>query len=90
MSQLNSSEEPNKFGIFNESTTYRLNTKYIGRSSFGTRFLRGSNITELSEDYTGAMAISRNLAIGEGLNWTNSSDDWLPCCSLVSNGIDHW
>ena len=65
--------------LYNKSTIYILDTRYVGASSFTARF-PNLNCSEISEDYTGRIALNRRLMNEEKFCQPGSDEKWLSCC----------
>jgi|GEM_PF-3488660 len=65
---------------YNKHTLYDINTRYTGTSRF-TALFPNRNTSEVSQEYTGRMALQRRVFESESYDITNRYDTWLPCCN---------
>lgn len=67
--------------LYNQSMIYRLEAGYVGTSSLFFSTFGAGNYSEISEDYTGSIVLSRKLAHQISSNRTEPAESWLSCCS---------
>ena len=73
----------NETGRSKRTTIYNLDSRSVGISNFDLVSGSGNNSTnsiEISEQYSGEIALRINFKNIFNLTYTRDKDDWLPCC----------
>ena len=70
----------NETGHFRKTTMYNLDSRNVGITNLD--LISGSevNSTEISEQYSGEIALRINFKNNFNRTYTRDQDDWIPCC----------
>jgi hypothetical protein len=70
----------NETGHFRKTTMYNLDSRNVGITNLD--LISGSevNSTEISEQYSGEIALRINFKNNFNRTYTREQDDWIPCC----------
>jgi hypothetical protein len=77
--EQNISDNEVKNLLNNRSTTYSVNTRFVGESNL--KYL--SNETEISQDYIGSIALNMRLRNVTSESYDINNTGWLPCCTEI-------
>ena len=75
-----STSDMNETGHFRKNTMYNLDSRNVGITNLD--LIAGSevNSTEISEQYSGEIALRLNFKNNFNRTYMRDQDDWLPCC----------